>query len=223
MKKFSKILCIIAAVAVMVACFAIPASAASPDASASMEYPQSLNYEVGDTVVPGWYVLKNETFYTNVDWETTTFDSFLFDVTIAGYYYPNCVFEFYNVDSFLYIYTQTDHRILVRNDVGFFYDGLKMIYVTEPRVITGVDECSFFNLNYVYVGDSLEVPGAEPEGWYNNIYDLVVKYIFGGEMNLTPGMEFSASLVATVISIVAFLLPILICVFIIRFLFAWRI
>lgn len=222
MNKFSKIFCIIAAVAVMVACFAIPASAASPDGSASMEYPQPLFYEVGDTVVPGWYVSKSDTFITEPDWETSTFDSFLFDVTIAGYYYPNCVFEYDNDLAFLYIWTQTDNRILVRNDEGFFYDGLKMIYVTEPRVINGVDECAFFKMNYNYVGDSLEVPGAEPEGWYNNIYDLVVKYIFGGEMNLTPGMEFSASLVATVISIVAFLLPILICVFIIRFLFAWR-
>lgn len=216
MKKFSKIFCIIAAVAVMVACFAIPASAASVNS------PERLNLSEGDSLLPGWYVFRDvivgDNLYISID----------FNFTAGGYDYHGLAIGF-NVDDSLLgsgvLYYETapelNSMIIWTSNGYFLYPDANLIYVNSGYVENDA-QADFLNESLLYLGDSLETPDAESVGWYNNIYDLVVTHIFGGEINLTPGMEFSASLVATVISIVAFLLPILICVFIIRFLFAWR-
>ena len=212
MKKFSKIFCIIAAVAVMVACFAIPASAAS------MQEPDfPVNAEVGESLLSGWYMFPPSGIGTS---DSVSLEGeFIFEV--QGVKYSGRHMELNADYPYLEYWTSVDSIIRVYTDEGWFFPEARIFYI-EYMMPTEQVQADFINSNFFYIGDSLVVDGAEPEGWYNNIYDLVVTHIFGGEINLTPGMEFSASLVATVISIVAFLLPILICVFIIRFLFAWR-
>ena len=211
MKKFSKILCIIAAVAVMVACLIVPASAAS------MQEPENpVNAEEGVALIPGWYMFNPSAIAGN---EFVSLQG-LFSFDVQGVKYKVEYIEFDGDYPFLEIFTYEFGVIRLWTDEGWFFPEARIFYV-EELIPSDQVQVDFINLNFYYIGDSLEVPGAEPEGWYNNIYDLIVEYVYGGGI-LTPGMEFSASLVATIVSVCAFLLPVLLCVFLIKFLFAWR-
>ena len=58
-------------------------------------------------------------------------------------------------------------------------------------------------------------------GWYQQLYDIIHTYVYGG-VDLTPEMEMVATLVATIFSIGCFALPVIVCFWIIKFLFSWR-
>lgn len=58
-------------------------------------------------------------------------------------------------------------------------------------------------------------------GWYQQIFNLIATHVYGG-VELTADMNLVATLFATIFSMAAFCLPVIVVLWMIKFVMSWR-